>query len=295
MSIKFLQMRLPQGRKKAFTISYDDGVRQDQRLLDLMKKYGIRGTFNLNSGLLGRKEMAVIDGFETDISTFEADEIREMYQGQEIACHALTHMSLAGTPTALISWQIIEDRKNLESLTDGLVQGFAYPFGTYDDAVKSTLQACGIYYARTVNSTGIFDFPKDHLEWQPTCHHNDKNLKKLLETFCRDERLWGEPQLFYLWGHAYEFDQRDNWEMIEEAFSYVVRYKDDIWMATNGEIYDYVKAYENLQFSADGSKVYNPGLLDVWIGVDQDSIEVPGGAMITIQSKEENNHGNFSG
>ena len=100
MSIKFLQMRLPQGRKKAFTISYDDGVRQDQRLLDLMKKYGIRGTFNLNSGLLGRKEMAVIDGFETDISTFEADEIREMYQGQEIACHALTHMSLAGTPTA---------------------------------------------------------------------------------------------------------------------------------------------------------------------------------------------------
>ena len=66
-------------------------------------------------------------------------------------------------------------------------------------------------------------------------------------------------------------------------------------MATNGEIYDYVKAYENLQFSADGSKVYNPGILDVWIGVDQDSIEVPGGAMITIQSKEENNHGNFSG
>ena len=60
MSIKFLQMRLPQGRKKAFTISYDAGVRQDQRLLDLMKKYGIRGTFNLNSGLLGRKEMAVI-------------------------------------------------------------------------------------------------------------------------------------------------------------------------------------------------------------------------------------------
>ena len=41
--------------KKYFTLSYDDGLEQDKRIVELMKKYGIRGTFNLNSGILGQQ------------------------------------------------------------------------------------------------------------------------------------------------------------------------------------------------------------------------------------------------
>ena len=44
-------MRYPGGKKKALTLSYDDGVEQDIRLIELMKKNGLKGTFNLNSGL----------------------------------------------------------------------------------------------------------------------------------------------------------------------------------------------------------------------------------------------------
>lgn len=44
-------MRFPEGRKKAVTLSYDDGVEQDMRLVEVMEKYGLKGTFNLNSGL----------------------------------------------------------------------------------------------------------------------------------------------------------------------------------------------------------------------------------------------------
>ena len=40
----------PDGKRKAFTVSYDDGWPQDRRLIGLMNKYGIKGTFNLNSG-----------------------------------------------------------------------------------------------------------------------------------------------------------------------------------------------------------------------------------------------------
>ena len=36
--------------KKYFTLSFDDGLEQDKKVLELMKKYGLRGTFNLNSG-----------------------------------------------------------------------------------------------------------------------------------------------------------------------------------------------------------------------------------------------------
>ena len=40
--------------RKALTFSYDDGVRQDERLLALFNAYGMKATFNLNSALLGK-------------------------------------------------------------------------------------------------------------------------------------------------------------------------------------------------------------------------------------------------
>ena len=42
------------GKCKAVTFSYDDGVRQDARLIALFDKYGLKATFNINSELLGQ-------------------------------------------------------------------------------------------------------------------------------------------------------------------------------------------------------------------------------------------------
>ena len=42
----------PGGRKKAFNITYDDGVWQDIPFVALLNKYGLKGTFNLNSELM---------------------------------------------------------------------------------------------------------------------------------------------------------------------------------------------------------------------------------------------------
>lgn len=47
MKIKFL--RFPEGKTKAVTLSYDDGVEQDIKLVEMMTDYGFYGTFNLNS------------------------------------------------------------------------------------------------------------------------------------------------------------------------------------------------------------------------------------------------------
>ena len=49
-------MRFPEGRLKAVTFSYDDGVRQDERLIEIFDKYGVKGTFNINSGIMGSAE-----------------------------------------------------------------------------------------------------------------------------------------------------------------------------------------------------------------------------------------------
>jgi hypothetical protein len=43
---------------------------------------------------------------------------------------------------------------------------------------------------------------------------------------------------------------------------------DEIWYATNIEIYDYVEGYKRLVYSADGYRIYNPNLFEVWLDVD---------------------------
>ena len=47
---------------KYVTFSFDDGVTQDKRLVELLDKYGLKATFNLNSSLLGLKGGWEFDG-----------------------------------------------------------------------------------------------------------------------------------------------------------------------------------------------------------------------------------------
>ena len=87
--------------------------------------------------------------------------------------------------------------------------------------------------------------------------------------------------MFYIWGHSYEFDNQDNWQVIEDFFK-VVSNKDDVWYATNIEIYDYVKAYEGLVVSADGKRVYNPSATEVWFLEGNTVYSVKGGETINL-------------
>ena len=89
----------------------------------------------------------------------------------------------------------------------------------------------------------------------------------------------------YVWGHSYEFDNNNNWQVIED-FCALMSGKEDIWYATNIEIVDYMKAAKELQFSVDSSIVYNPSATSVWVCVEDDEadfsktyVEVKGGAL----------------
>ena len=50
------------GKNKAITFSYDDGVTQDKRLIDIFNKYNLKATFNINSELLGQTGALKING-----------------------------------------------------------------------------------------------------------------------------------------------------------------------------------------------------------------------------------------
>lgn len=279
---KINTMRFPGGKSKAMTLSYDDGVLQDRRLVEMMNLYGVRGTFNLNSRFFDRVEELTLFGKTADISTITPDEVAVLYENHEVATHAAEHTALSGSGSAGLL-EVLDDRRVLESLVPYMVRGHAYPFGLYDENVLAMLKAAGITYARTVNSTGNFHIPQNFLTWDPTCHHNDPGLMELAKQFCEQESLFGQPQLFYLWGHSYEFDMDHNWEVIEAFLKYVSDYQNVTWMATNGEIVDYVTAYRSLIISADGKRIYNPSAVTLWMESLGQIYKIESGETITIK------------
>ena len=91
--------------------------------------------------------------------------------------------------------------------------------------------------------------------------------------------FYHRPQLFYLWGHSYEFNDDDNWQIIEEFAQYIGG-REEIWYATNGEIYEYVQAFNRLQFSANGNLIHNPSAIDVYLCHRGKNVLVPAGKTV---------------
>jgi peptidoglycan/xylan/chitin deacetylase (PgdA/CDA1 family) len=273
-------MRFPGNKAKALTLSYDDGVEQDRRLISILNKHGIKSTFNINSGLFSPE--GTVFGKGQIHRRLPEKEAVELYKssGHEVAVHGLTHPFLEQLPTNIVTEEIIQDRKNLERLFGTIIRGMAYPFGTFSDQVVAVLQATGIAYSRTVMDTLDFRLPTDWLRLPATCHHNHPQLGALTKRFIT-EAPKSAPWLFYLWGHSYEFEAEDNWNIIEE-FAAQIGGKDDIWYATNIEIYDYIEAYRRLIFSVDASMVYNPTSLSLFFEYNNQSYTIKPGDTLRL-------------
>ena len=265
-------MRFPGGRVKTLTLSYDDGVEQDIRLIEIMKAHGLKGTFNINSELYAPEGKIWPEGHVHRIMSRSQAFQTYSQSGMEVAVHTATHPFLDHLPVNLCTSEILRDRENLEKEYGVIVRGSAYPYGAHNDSVVAALTQCGIVYARTTKSTERFELPADWLRLPATCHHRNPRLMELAKEFVEstDKRT---PKLFYLWGHSYEFEQMNNWHVIEEFAEYVGN-REDIWYATNIEIYDYIAAYNQLVFSMDRKKVYNPTATELFFKIDKENFSV---------------------
>ena len=259
---KLIFMRFPEGRAKALTFSYDDNVRENVRLVQILDRYGMKATFNVNSGIYHPDE--------SHPRMMSKKEVTELFQNSphEVAIHSSTHPFLADLPLVGATQELLSDRQALEEQFGRIVRGMAYPNNSYNDDVVSAARACGIVYARTTDSTERFDIPRDWLRMPATCHHNSPHLFDLATKFVEKEAKY-LPRLFYLWGHSYEFEDNQNWEIIERFTEYMSGREREIWYATNIEIYEYVEAYNRLIFSADCKTVKNPTATTLWLSCNK--------------------------
>ena len=214
-------MRYPGGLAKALTFSYDDGVQQDKRLMEIFNKNGLKGTFNINSAHLMAEERSFPEGaIHRPMARREAIEAYngELGKNHEIAIHCHTHPFLDKLPRTLATYEVVKDRELLEGWFGRIIRGCAYPMGTYNDMTVEVLRGAGIAYARTTEITGQFLVPTNNwLKMPSTCHHNDPHLFDYLDRFLSPEPdFWNHTYLFYVWGHAYEFENDNNWDRIEK-------------------------------------------------------------------------------
>ena len=226
------------GKSKAVTFSYDDGVTQDQRLIALFNKYGLKGTFNLNSGFLGTANALVREDVTVAHCKPRACEVAAIYRGHEVAAHTLTHPMLPDLPDEEVIRQVEDDRLALSDIVGYEVVGMAYPGGgvNFSQHAAGVIGAnTGIRYARTTVSTGAFTPQTELLTFHPTIYHHAE-FDKLYETW---ERFLAapadEPQLLYIWGHAYEFDIHNNWDAFED-FLRAIHGRSDVFYGTNREV-----------------------------------------------------------
>ncbi len=268
--MRYRFMRFPDGKAKAVTLSYDDACVQDKRFSDVITSYGMKCTFNLMSD-----ELKVGKGLTKE-------EVNEyiLSRGHEVAVHGYLHRAEGSLRPIEGIRDVLDCRMELERKYGRIIRGMAYPDngvsimsnGASYASVKNYLTELDIAYARTGGNHNRFYLPEDWHKWEPNAHHNNPKLMEYIDEFLKidlssEYHALRMPRLFYMWGHSYEFDTDNNWERLDDICLRLSG-KEDVWYATNIEIYDYVKAYESLVYSADGSAIYNPTLYTLWFDTD---------------------------
>ena len=235
-----------EGKNKAVTFSFDDGVRQDKQLVKILNKYGLKSTFNLNSALLGLEPKLECNGRIVDHSKVQFSEVKDLYKGHEVAVHTLTHEFLPRMCEEAIVYQVERDRLILSDLVGYEVVGMAYPNGgqNNDDRVAEIIKRrTGVKYSRTITATGEF-LPQENLyRFNPTVHFvNLSKMKELWERFISEETT--EDRVFYIWGHSYEIDAGHlSWDEFDD-FCKMVSGRKDVFYGTNSEVLLNQKLYK---------------------------------------------------
>ena len=201
-------------RKKIFLFSFDDGTVWDGRLVELLNRCGIKGTFNLNSGL------------EDFVWQFEdrfpvrrqvLSQIGDQYRGHEIASHSLHHHRLDSLTPPQLRREVEEDATRLKEVFDLEEIGFGVPYTVCNEREVKIIRKL-VRYIRLSEFSDSFALPED--EYHIPIHglYNDPDIRQKLR-LCAQSDL--PVSLFVMAGHSYELEALGHWEYLEELLQFV--------------------------------------------------------------------------
>ena len=213
---------------KYFVFSIDDGTIYDEITINLFNKYGVKGTFNLNSGL----EDFVWYLGEQPIRRFNLFEHRELYNGHEVDSHTLTHPYLDQLSREDILREVNDDIYNLENIFNREVVGFATPFHTAGDRELDIIRyGTKVEYIRTSDLDDSFKKPIDQYHIKCTSFRAQHAIA-LFDRFLEDK----DAELFVYAGHSYDFFVDNTFDKLEELLKKLVEHQDEVKVLTMKEM-----------------------------------------------------------
>ena len=244
---------------KAVTFSFDDGTFYDVFLVDMMNKYGLKCTFNLNTGIFGAT--AHID-FGTKIvyhNRLSEEQTGMLYKGHELASHSLHHPLLINQSKEFLDYEVLEDIKNLDRITGEKTVGFVYPGGPHDDFTDAYLKD-KVLYARSASANHSFELPDSFVPFDPTVFFLEDDFVKMSEEYLAsdpDHITW-----LYIWGHSYEFELGDTYKNLDHVCK-LISERTDVWCSTNRDVIDYVNCARALK--SVGDELINDSHREVYV------------------------------
>ena len=251
----------PGGKRKAFNITYDDGVEQDVRFIQLLNFYGLKGTFNLNSELL-KKGFTWVHPCGMEIRRLSQDVVREVYRGHEVACHTLTHPDLGSLSREQLLWEMGMDKYYLQEIFGQEICGFAVPFDHYDELAAECARECGFTYVRNSEESHGYLFKEDLLWQSAGVFHLSPDFEAYMEGFLETDQELAFGQVV---GHSYDLDTEQMWETMEELLKRISR-DQQVWPATHLEVVEYLQAMKQAQIT--DTAVKNGSSQTLWFEMD---------------------------
>ena len=265
-----LRLLYPQGKRKAFNITYDDGILQDIRFVELLNKYGVKGTFNLNSKLMEEK-FEWIHSCGMTIKRLSPEVAIELYKGHEIASHTLTHPDFANLSEDQIMYELSEDKKKLEEWFGCEVDGFGVPFDYYDEVAAECVKRCGFKYARNSEESYSYSPWEDYFHWRAGTYHVMPGFADFVEGFFETDE---ELALCQIVGHSYDLDTENMWEQMGDIFRRVSE-DEQILPMTHAEIVKYLQAMQIAELTEEG--IENGSEKELWFEIDGEVISIKPG------------------
>lgn len=251
----------PGGKRKAFNITYDDGILQDVRFVELLNRYGIPGTFNLNSGLM-EQEFQWVHPCGMTITRLPLSAAKGLYRGHEVASHTRTHPYMDQLNREQLLAEMQADKQTLEAAIGREVAGFAVPFDYYSDLIRQCVREAGFEYGRNSQESRSFTPQADPFSWSATLFHLNPKLEETINAFLESDVELAVCQLV---GHAYDLDTENMWEPMKEILRRVSTDPDVVCM-THIDLVRYLNAMKQIEIADD--RIINNSGVPLWFEID---------------------------
>ena len=212
---------------------WDDGVQNDISLVELLRRYGAKATFNLNPGLMGETRTPnrwadrahagwSFNGFVS--GKLSRNDIAEVYSGFQVASHCWCHETVGRRPDDVWIKAAVDARHYLEDIVQRECPGFAWPCGTYSPETVALLRQNGFAYGRTTVSVDDVTACTEPMALHPNCHFMARDF------WDRYERARATG-VFYFWGHSYEmYEYPPLWDQFEQKIRAISEDPENEWV-----------------------------------------------------------------